>query len=1221
MEPIQECAKIQTWSSCGKLHRVEHLTTAQFIVVGVFTLALKLKEMRQNTILKQRYTHSNHLAQDKNILSVGNLHFSTEENQNQLSTTCPDGPYTSCLKMQLSMSEANATFQNKEENGGEQQPRAAAEAKGSSHLLIVEDEEDSEVGHDYNAKISKWNSTDDENDDDYDGNNTGDGDTVLSGLIARDSNLLLPHKDADEDDYSDGDGDDEGTSNGCDESSVDEKSESSVSGGDCHEYSDSRDSDEDSEAGSINLDHVTSDVDNEVQDESISFMTRGSTNLGPFLSLEDANHDNNTGSVVMNEIQSLRQDSLCGEFQQYLDPSPQFRARLQYRVRIVLIHPLFVLGGQSESSFLNIYNKIFGKSLLSSGFRSVTELCQAMPHVVNRKVIDEQGELCLVESSNNLRAVASIRSGLRRIVYNILQSHPQGITSHNFEEEFYNETGKTLTDVLKDHAYSIPRAECMVRDMLDIAYLRYTKSSQTIMLCKDAEDPALTDGLLIGRTTSNCISFNENASGVGDSNTWEGRRIAGKNAECSHSKTSTKKIEGNRLPPDISSIRMPPDSFSNGLFPDKSDDEAVNFRIVTYQGRNTEGLESSQTSEDGEESISCGEDYILQVRLCLRLLLGCWNFGNGIEAGNLLGIYERTFATKLNLNELGFTSIEELVNCWSNITLLLDQKPGIVFLRPSAENKRIVKTVCTGLREAVFSVLLSSFPDGMDVYSFLQSLNQSYSGNLGGILKDTGYLTDEISDTDTFFRDEQHNPQLYCSKALRLLFQDMSDFVRLGCQEDGSLLVKLRGKDFPVLDFPDCGLDGFLPEKIWSDKLCSEEAATSMAGQQPRNCSLSEKVNISKAHFYSTNFERDSHTCSSTKLSLQILKHQFRLILGSPLYLNCGIPCQQLASIYKERVGHALILAEHKDIKSFLSLMPEVVSISSVSGQVFLKRTNKNCRILSVVKSGIRQVLYWSLLKNPGGIWDQLIEGWYSDFDGKSLVTTLSKHGYKISRKSYLASIVTFLDDMYDFVCRHPTEGGLYILVEDSVDPTSADARLLGMSPSDIQYDPLREHLHSLYTDVDSFGKCGTDTLDHLANEFAVKLKVKDIGGSDSHVRIFEHVPQHSSSKASLFPRGKQALEISNADKEDDNGYDEEETQPKCTSSNAKISNNIFDSVSEDDTGCHRENIGSESKKSKFSSELDQSASSDEEFRKFCRPRISRRNNFEPLGVKVRAYP
>ena len=56
-------------------------------------------------------------------------------------------------------------------------------------------------------------------------------------------------------------------------------------------------------------------------------------------------------------------------------------------------------------------------------------------------------------------------------------------------------------------------------------------------------------------------------------------------------------------------------SFSNGRVPDKSNDKAVNFRISTYQNRNTKGFESSQTSEDGEESISCGKDDILQVRI------------------------------------------------------------------------------------------------------------------------------------------------------------------------------------------------------------------------------------------------------------------------------------------------------------------------------------------------------------------------------------------------------------------------------------------------------------------------------------------------------------------------------------------------------------------------------------------------------------------------------
>jgi hypothetical protein len=167
----------------------------------------------------------------------------------------------------------------------------------------------------------------------------------------------------------------------------------------------------------------------------------------------------------MNKIQSLRRDPLCGEFQQYLDPAPQFRARVQYRVRIVLIHPLFVLGGQSESAFLNIYDKIFGKNLLSTGFRSVTELCQAMPHVVNRKGIDEQGELCLVESSNNLRAVASIRSGLKRIVKTVctglretvfsvlLSSFPDGMDVYNFLQSLNQSYSGNLGGILKNIGY------------------------------------------------------------------------------------------------------------------------------------------------------------------------------------------------------------------------------------------------------------------------------------------------------------------------------------------------------------------------------------------------------------------------------------------------------------------------------------------------------------------------------------------------------------------------------------------------------------------------------------------------------------------------------------------------------------------------------------------------------------------------------------------------
>lgn len=87
--------------------------------------------------------------------------------------------------------------------------------------------------------------------------------------------------------------------------------------------------------------------------------------------------------------------------------------------------------------------------------------------------------------------------------------------------------------------------------------------------------------------------------------------------------------------------------------------------------------------------------------------------------------------------------------------------------------------------------------------------------------------------------------------------------------------------------------------------------------------------------------------------------------------------------------------------------------------------------------------------------------------------------------------------------------------------------------------------------------------------------------------------------------------------------HDEEETHPDYTSSNEKISSSIFELVIEDDMVGHRQINGSKCKKSKFSSEMDQSESSshDEEFRKFCRPRTARRNNFESLGLKVKAYP
>ncbi|KAH9325137.1 hypothetical protein KI387_005315 [Taxus chinensis] len=1136
-----------------------------------------------------------------------NLHFSSEEIM--ASSARPEVPDTPFLKKQLFVSEANATLEWTKENGTEQQTGATVEAENMSHLLMLTDEdEDYEFRPCDNVQISNWNSSD----CDYDGDITEDEDIVLSGTGAIDSKQLLVDEDADgdEDTHDEGKSHNEDSNHDCDESSIYEKSESSSFGGECHKYSENGEIFEDKDLSSISLGLITSDAYSEMEDESISIMERGNS---PLSCLEGDYHGSEMESVLVNGANCLPQDSLIQEIQQYFDQSPEFRFRLQYQVRVILIHPLFVLGGQKQSAFLNIYNKIFRKGFLSTGFSSVSKVCKAVPHVVNGKLLDEKSELCLVESSKNLRVVAGIRSGLRRIVYNIVQSYPQGISSDNFEGEFYNEIGKTLTDVLKEHGYTIPKVEWMVRDMLDLVCFRYTKSSQTIVLCNDAEDPALTDGLLIGRTNRR-RRFTGDASGMEVSNACAASGVPQTTDEYSDYHIGEKKIEGNQLPIDISSAGKPLQKLSKGLLHDKSTGDSVNIPSLAHQARDIDGHKFPETTADCDKSISCSEEYILHVKLCLRLLLACWDCGNGIEARNLQGTYERTFESNLNLNELGFTSIGELMNCWSDIILLRNEKPGIVFLRPSAENERIVKTVGTGLRATVFSVLLNSFPDGMDICSFIQLLNQSSSENFLEIFKENGYLYGDISEINPSFGDEKYHSQQYTSKTLRLLFHDMSDFVHFGCQEDGSLVVKLRSDGFPILDFPDFCVDGLLPDEVFEEKVCSKENVF-LTVHQSQICSCNDPANNSENHLHTNDFEQvtlrdtnavgmNSHNCkhdlvpsalcSYTRSSLQVLKHQFRLILGSPTYLNCGIHCRQLSSVYEERAGKPLFLAEPRDVKSLLSLMPDVVSVDSISDQVFLKRTSHNSRILSVVKSGIRQVLYWSLLKNSDGIWDQLLEGWYTDFAGNSLVMTLSKHGYKISKKSYLASISTFLEDMSDFVLQHSTEDGLYILSDDSEDPTSTDARLLSMAPSDIQYDPLREHFQSFYNEVDGFGKSSFDSLDLLNKESSATEN--EIDNSDSHDRVLKNILEHSPPKACLNLQEEKRIVTSNVE-ENNCDHDEKEPQSVPRSASANVNNSVYDLKSEDDAGYNQENIESEDKKFIVSSELDQPIFSGEELK------------------------
>ncbi|GLJ41225.1 hypothetical protein SUGI_0853340 [Cryptomeria japonica] len=1090
--------------------------------------------MSQNIVLRQ--SHKNDL--------VRNLHFSSEEIR--ASGVFPEAPDRPLLKKQLFISEANANSEWKEVNGREQKTGATMEAENKSHFLVLTDEDEySEFLHNDNVQNGNWISSD----CDYDGDITDDEDIALCGTGAIDNEQLLFDADADDEDE---DTDDDGNTNNedinrdCDESFLYEKSESSVFSGEYNEYCENTQHFQDIDTGKNSLNYITSDVDSDIKDDSINFMARESSQISP---LGGDLNDSEMESIYVNVANCLPQDCSSQEIQRYFDQSPEFRFRLQYQVRVILLHPLFVLGGQKQSAFLNIYKKIFRKNFLSSGFSSVRDLCKAMPHVVNGKLLDEKGELYLVESSKNLRVVAGIRSGLRRIVFNIVQSHPLGISSDKFEEEIYNEIGKTLTDVLTEHAYAKPKVEWMVRDMLDIVFFNYTESSQTIVLSNDAEDPAITDGLLIGISNSS-RRFSGDASGMDVSSARAASGAPRITDESYDYQVTEKKIEGNLLHPEIYDSGKPSQSLSNELHADNSISDDVNCPSLTHQARVFCGHKYMETTAYYEKSISCSEEYIIQVKLCLRLLLACWNGGNGIEARNLQEIYERTFATNLNLEELGFTSIGELINCWSDIALLNDNKPGIVFLQPSVENKRIVKTVATGFRATVLSVLLNSFPDGMDIFTFIKSLSQC-CGNFLEVLKENGYVYADMSEISRVFRVERCHSQQHISQTLRLFFHDISDFVRFGCQEDGSLVVKLRSEKFPILDLPDCSIDGVLPEKVFEEKMCSKEENASLPARQSLKGPVNKSENYLHAYVVETNgYKHDlvsSVLCSYTKSSLQVLKHQFRLILGSSMYLNHGIHCRQLSSIYEERTGQALFMAEHNDVKSLLSLMPEVVSINSTSDQIFLNRTSHNSRILSVVKSGIRQVLYWCLLKNCAGIWDQLLEGWYTDFAGNSLVMTLSKHGYMISKKSYLASVSTFLEDMGDFVIRHSTEDGLYILSNNSEDPTLTDARLLSMSPLDIQYDPLREHFQSFYDEVDGFGESSSDILDLLTRESVNKNEIDDSG---SHGEFFKHAFEHSSSKACWNMQGRQKLIMSNADGKDN--YECDENEPPSVTRTAR---------------------------------------------------------------------
>lgn len=188
------------------------------------------------------------------------------------------------------------------------------------------------------------------------------------------------------------------------------------------------------------------------------------------------------------------------ECMKYLEREPESRARLQYEVRVIVISPLFELGDRKASSFTTLYEKKFKKPVESSGFSNAARLCRAMPHVIERTLLNERGMLQLVDSSKNHRIVAGIRSGLRRVVYDVLKLHPDGLTFDEVEEECSKLLGLPLDDVLLENGYDTPNVQGMLRDMIDIAFINETGMDDRVFLSKRAEDPALTDGVCIGRS-------------------------------------------------------------------------------------------------------------------------------------------------------------------------------------------------------------------------------------------------------------------------------------------------------------------------------------------------------------------------------------------------------------------------------------------------------------------------------------------------------------------------------------------------------------------------------------------------------------------------------------------------------------------------------------------------------------------------------------------------
>lgn len=805
-----------------------------------------------------------------------------------------------------------------------------------------------------------------------------------------------------------------------------------------------------------------------------------------------------TASEISDEdgISNLWED----ECMRYLERAPEFRARLQYEVRVILISPAFHVAGRTVTAFSRLYEKKFGRTVDTVGFSTAARLCRSMPHVVQRTLLIDEGRLRLVDTPKNHRIVAGIRSGLRRIIYDILRTHP-GIDLDMIESLCDRVIGQPLNEVLSDHGYQSASVECLLRDMPDIVFLDERAAQTRVYLCNGAQDPALTDGILILRPP---ISLDAHL--FGDSNQQFKRR----SPSCHNSEDQALPDEDD----DVTDPHMPksppgPRTGPNGMAPEELSD----LRVLC-------AAESSSPYRDA--ALYSIEDMSPHVRLRFRLLLALHDDGHGIKVEDLPTVYEKMFGVALDLPSLGFDSLQELIDTWQDVLLVKSSAPGWVFPINTLENNRILNTITSGLRSAVFAILLARYPEGLQPLELVECLEETLSGKLWEILSSNGYIFKDMSKTGAALSKGGAEFQLAECSELRLLLKDMEDFVRLGSQEDGVLIVKLRDGEFPLLDLLDCEVseetttvDDVIP--VPAIKSPPPGASKPVHGDTVIEGLLSDEEKFSSpstSPLPVSEFTVATTPCppnGSSSPSLR-LKQETRMIFGSPDYMENGLTVDEFCSVYRERTGRSLQLGEFKSMEVLMHAMPDIVSFEVGSDgndqMITLVQSRRNMRILSVAKVGLRQVLFWALLKNPGGVWAELLEGWYVDFAGWPLSSALASHGYDKPRRAPLQPVCEFLQDMADLLEVDEEDPKLYVWGGSYEDPILADASLLGMSVESIQYDPMNEENKNSRWHTSMIAKA------------AAQLRNKD----------FERA---SDEKTSVLPVLTSATKISNAEDSD----------------------------------------------------------------------------------------